>query len=63
MKYLALVAMLFLVGCDDAPSKTTSVINTGGVGQVKELNLSDGTKCAIYDGYRAGGITCNWRSN
>ena len=24
--------------------------------------LEDGTICAIYDGYRSGGISCNWEA-
>ena len=22
--------------------------------------LSDGTRCAVWDGYKAGGISCDW---
>lgn len=27
---------------------------------VAVLKLQDGTRCAIYQGYKAGGISCDW---
>ena len=27
---------------------------------VYEINLQDGTRCAVYKGYKRGGITCDW---
>lgn len=29
---------------------------------VYEITLSDGTICAVYRGYRKGGIDCNWNN-
>lgn len=28
---------------------------------VREVLLSDGTRCAVYSGYKAGGISCDWK--
>lgn len=31
-------------------------------GQVREVKLTDGTRCALFVGYYKGGITCDWGS-
>lgn len=28
---------------------------------VREVVLSDGTRCAVYSGYKKGGISCDWK--
>ena len=58
MRYLTLIIILFLCGCE---SKGANNIPVGDGGVVKEVSLSDGTKCAVYSGIYGGGITCNWR--
>lgn len=36
---------------------------TDGMGSltVKEVTLSDGTRCAVAVGYQKGAITCDWK--
>lgn len=59
MKYLAIVVVLLLAGCSDQSTPKATV--SYGLNQITEINLSDGTHCAIYDGYHQGGMTCNWK--
>lgn len=36
--------------------------NTAGdVDRVKMVELEDGTRCALYEGFRKGGISCDWK--
>lgn len=59
MRYLTLIIILFLCGCESKETNNTQLVI--GEGNVKEVNLSDGTKCAVYSKPYGGGITCNWR--
>lgn len=62
MKYILLISLLFLSGCDDSSSKHQEILVYHLViGQVKEVTLSDGTKCAILQVSNGGGISCNWK--
>lgn len=60
---IAVIAASLLVGCaarDNDPSRQ-SVAGAGGSGEVKEVFLSDGTRCAVVIGYYKGAITCDWQ--
>lgn len=57
MKYLIVVSVLLLAGCDEVSTSSKSI---GMFAEIKELKLSDGTRCAVYEGTHGGGITCNW---
>jgi hypothetical protein len=60
MKFI-LIGIIFLTGCTD------NSIHSQGLGfkivndAVKEVKLSDGTPCAVFQGVHGGGITCNWK--
>ena len=57
-------ATLLLAGCSYAPAETATGINVtagGGSGEVQEITLKDGTRCAVVMGYEKGAISCNWR--
>ncbi len=58
MKYLMLIGLLVICGCDDVSTARHAI---GGLSDVKEITLTDGTKCAVYQGTYGGGITCNWK--
>lgn len=60
MKYLILLGLVFVIGCDQ--SKNAQELGwRWTTDAVKEINLKDGTPCAIYQGIHGGGITCNWK--
>jgi len=54
--------MILLLVCASicACDHSASSINIGVLSEVKEVYLSDGTLCAVFDGANRGGITCNW---
>jgi hypothetical protein len=63
-KKLAISLLVVLSGCSKAhevtvehPSATQYDIPGG---YVNEFRLSDGTRCVSYNGYKQGGIHCNW---
>lgn len=58
------VASVFLVGCgmeDEPPSKEGG---TGGTYEYVKVDTDNGESvdCIIWDGTRAGNITCDWNS-
>ncbi len=57
----SVAALLALAGCAD-PEPTTEG-GTGGSWEVITVEV-DGRKvpCVVWDGYRAGGITCDWQA-
>lgn len=59
LKVSLLVALL--AGC--AQQEPTSGVEEGPKHDkyVREVVLSDGTRCAVYSGYKKGGITCDWK--
>lgn len=57
MKYLLMIPLMLLIGCEDVSTSSHKV----GIDSVKEVILSDGTHCAVYQGVYGGGITCNWK--
>lgn len=66
-KFFVVLSLAFLAtGCakSDRPGDG-GVLVTDGMGSitVKEVTLSDGTRCAVAVGYRKGAITCDWSSN
>jgi hypothetical protein len=51
---VAFIAAL-LVGCEvESPPPLR------GPTKVTIIHLPDGTRCALYDAYRAGGLSCDW---
>lgn len=59
MNRLLLIAALLFAGCADSPNLPTSSVGTAS--GVKEIRLSDGTRCAVYSDYNKGGIDCEWK--
>lgn len=60
MKYLLIIGIIALTGCDVSQNKKDlgfAWVND----QVKEVKLEDGTHCAVFQGTHGGGITCNWK--
>ena len=47
-----------LVGCK--PPEPPTANNVLG-GTIVEVQLDDGTRCAVWDGFKAGGISCDWK--
>ncbi len=65
-KLFVLIFTFLVVGCarSDLPGEGgISVSNGMGSITVKEVTLSDGTRCAVAVGYQKGAITCDWNSN
>lgn len=64
----AVILFLALAGCSvSADNEVTSdgvayttVVAKGYSMYVTEITLSDGTQCAVAQGYYKGGITCDW---
>ena len=70
MRYVIVGLMLMLmVGCTTSQESGVTdegvnhiTVRSGGFDMyVQEVELSDGTRCAVAQGYYKGGITCNWR--
>ena len=59
MKTIVFAAVLFLAGCGESVQPTVEI---GSFGSVKEVELSDGTVCAVFKQGYAGGISCNWKT-
>lgn len=65
---ILIAATLLLAGCsasetsiDQHDSKViTEAYSIYGDGVVV-FKLKDGTRCALYQGYKAGGLSCDWR--
>jgi len=63
-----LLVALVLAGCGDPAQEMASenrgpsiVSGGGGYGEVKEVRLSDGTRCVVLIGSSKGGISCDWK--
>lgn len=61
--------MLFFLGCGVEVSVETDTSKQGNTptpsnvqgGVIETVILEDGTRCVVWDGYHAGGISCDWR--
>lgn len=64
MKYL-IISLVVISGCARAPSEIAPQTNTTQYqipgGAANEFKLNDGTRCVTLNGYKQGGITCEWR--
>lgn len=59
---LATVVILTATGCNLSRSApTTPTVDNVNGGNIVEVNLQDGTRCAVWDGFKAGGISCDWK--
>jgi len=58
--FLTFVCLVLLCACSDGLGGQR-VSDGWGDGQVKEVMLSDGTKCAVLIGFEKGAIDCNWK--
>jgi len=56
---LSILVALLCSGCRFEESQNTK-INLISV-DIKMVTLEDGTKCAIFDAYKSGGISCDWK--
>lgn len=61
MKYIILIGIIFLTGCSDHSNNSQALGFKIWNDAVKEVRLSDGTRCAVFQGVHGGGITCNWK--
>jgi hypothetical protein len=63
-KTLSIVALLALSGCSPArdyePANREGKLKDTSTGQIEVILLDDGTRCAVYAGYKNGGIDCDW---
>lgn len=61
--WVACVVLIAVVagGCEETNTDDPAIKAVGW--DVTEIDLSDGTKCAVMDGYYSGGITCDWEAN
>lgn len=50
-------ALVLLAGCGSTPG--VKALDTGA-GQVRLVELEDGTRCAIYSAPYKGGLDCDW---
>jgi len=70
MRYVITAVILFLALAGCSVSSESDVTNDGvayttvyakGYSMyITEITLSDGTPCAVAQGYYKGGITCDW---
>lgn len=58
MKIALMAAAIFLAGCDDY--KEQASVNGGSI---KIVTLENGLVCAVYDGFKAGGLSCDWEKH
>jgi hypothetical protein len=67
-KLLILLGFFALAGCETGNESGetydgTPYVKSGAAGYsmyLTEVELSDGTRCVIAQGYKSGGITCDW---
>lgn len=67
MRALLLILAGLLAACSEGtapatPPKRTNIAGSGYSAEVAEVELKDGTRCAVLLGPSRGGITCNWRT-
>ena len=53
------MAMLLISACSSPPGSMEVGSYAGQ--HVQEVTLSDGTRCAVYQGFGQGGISCGWK--
>lgn len=66
--YITILSGILLTGCTvetlgltELDSDNVSTIQLDGVTEtIHSFTLDSGVDCVVYEGYRAGGITCNW---
>jgi len=60
MKKFFIIPILFipLTACGPMPPPS---LNSVQGGSIVEVTLEDGTRCAVFDGVEADGLSCNWR--
>ena len=58
---LFVVLIVLLAGCAGASVEDQDGILQTGQGYTVEYHLVNGIPCIVYDGYRTGGISCDWR--
>lgn len=61
--WLAVLVLLGVVAMGCEPTNTQPPSVKGGTWDVTEVELSDGVRCAVYDGFKSGGISCDWEAN
>lgn len=59
---LALVSTVFLVGCGAAAEESSKQGGTEGTYEYITVDTKSGDTvgCVVWDGFKAGGIDCNW---
>jgi len=57
---LIIVSVFMLAGCIEPAQQGQSqeVYN----GSIQLITLADGTNCAVFSGYKKGGLSCNWKN-
>ncbi len=55
---IAVTIVAFLVGCKAESLPPTQSRVQGG--DIEMVTLKDGTRCAVFKGYKAGGLSCDW---
>ena len=59
-KIFLILIPLFVAACSPAGPPTANRVQGGSIVEVK---LQDGTRCAVFDGFKAGGLSCDWEGN
>lgn len=57
---VAFAFLLSLIGCSPSGPPTANRVQGGSI---VEVQLQDGTRCAVFDGFKAGGLSCDWEGN
>ena len=60
LKLLSVCLLSFTaIACGPIPPPSANNVQGGNIVMV---TLEDGTRCAVFDGFKAGGLSCDWRS-
>ena len=65
MKYILLIMMIFLSACEPLETLRPKDGNIVKVHQQADSNIyryeNEEVICYIYEGYKAGGLSCKWK--
>jgi len=53
-----ILMVAIVTACGQMPPPSANNVQNGNI---VEVQLEDGTRCAVFDGYKAGGLSCDWK--
>lgn len=58
------VAALLLAGCGSAADGQTAPADEVKINSAESVKMVEinGAQCVVFDGYKSGGISCNWEA-